>query len=89
MGELGASSRLMVVGLGGVAVGVAAVGAAVAAYGISVFKFSQEMYTLSQTAKSLGITFGQMKSMTDQEQGIWRFGPNRQSGQLSAGCKRQ
>ena len=71
MAELGATSRLMVVGLGGVALGVAAVGAAVAAYGISVFKFSQEMFTLSQTAKSLGLTFGQLKGITEQNE---RFG---------------
>ena len=71
MAALGASSRLMVVGLGGVALGVAAIGAAVVAYGISVFKFSQEMYTLSQTAKALGTTFGQLRNMTEQNE---RFG---------------
>ena len=71
MGELGVASRAMVLGLGSVAIGVAAVGAAVAAYGISVFKFSQEMYTLSQTAKALGTTFGQLRSMTEQNE---RFG---------------
>lgn len=71
MGELGAASRLMVVGLGSVVVGIAAIGAAVVAYGISVFKFSQEMYTLSQTAKSLGMTFGSLKNITEQNE---RFG---------------
>ena len=68
MGELGVASRLMVVGLGGVALGVAAVAASVAAYGISVFKFSQEMYTLSQTAKVLGMTFGSLKNITEQNE---------------------
>jgi hypothetical protein len=68
MGELGAASRLMVVGLGGVAIGIAAVGAAVVAYGVSVFKFSREMYTLSQTAKSLGMTFGSVKALTEQNE---------------------
>jgi hypothetical protein len=71
MVELGAASRLMVVGLGAVAIGIGAVGAAVAAYGVSVFKFSKEMYTLSQTAKSLGMTFGQLRNMTEQNE---RFG---------------
>jgi uncharacterized protein (TIGR02594 family) len=71
MGELGAASRLMVVGLGAVVVGIGAIGAAVAAYGISVFKFSREMYTLSQTAKSLGMTFGSLRTVTEQNE---RFG---------------
>ena len=71
MGELGVASRAMVLGLGGVALGIAAVGAAVVAYGISVFKFSQEMYTLSQTSKALGMSFGQLRNMTEQNE---RFG---------------
>jgi len=71
MGELGVASRAMVVGLGSVALGIGAVGAAVAAYGISVFKFSQEMFTLSQTAKSLGMTLGTLRNVTEQNE---RFG---------------
>jgi hypothetical protein len=71
MVELAPATRAAVLGLGGFVVGLAAVGAAVAAYGISVFKFGQEMYTLSQTARSLGITFGQLRSMTEQNE---RFG---------------
>ena len=71
MGELGVASRAMVVGLGSVALGIGAVGAAVAAYGISVFRFSQEMFTLSQTAKSLGMTLGTLRNVTEQNE---RFG---------------
>lgn len=71
MGEMGAASQTMVVALGGVVLGVAAIGAAVVAYGISVFKFSQEMYQLSQTAKTLGVTFGSLRSLTEQNE---RFG---------------
>jgi GH24 family phage-related lysozyme (muramidase) len=71
MGALGVASRAMVVSLGAVAIGVGVVGAAVAAYGISVFKFSQEMFTLSKTARALGMTFGQLRGMTEQNE---RFG---------------
>ena len=71
MVELGAASRLMVVGLGAVAVGIGAVGAAVVAYGVSVFKFSKEMYQLGQTAKALGMAFGTVKAITEQNE---RFG---------------
>ena len=73
MAELGSTARLMVVGLGSVALGVAAVGAAVAAYGISVFKFSREMYTLGQSAKSLGLTLGTLKDLTEQNVGGLAF----------------
>jgi hypothetical protein len=66
MAELAPSMRLAVVGFGGFVVGITAVGAALAAYGISVFKFGQEMYRLSQTARSLGMTFASLKTMTDQ-----------------------
>ena len=71
MGELGVASEAMLIGLGAVAIGVAAIGAAVVAYGVSVFKFSQEMYTLSQTARSLGMSFGQLRGITEQNE---RFG---------------
>ena len=71
MVELGAASRAMVVGLAGVAIGIGAIGAAVVAYGVSVFKFSKEMFTLSQTAKSLGLTLGTLKNITEQNE---RFG---------------
>ena len=71
MALLAPTARLAVIGLGAVAIGITAIGAAVAAYGISVFKFSQEMFTLSQTARSLGMTFGQLRNMTEQNE---RFG---------------
>ena len=71
MGELGVASEAMVIGLGAVTLGIAAIGAAVAAYSISVFRFSQEMYTLNQTARSLGMSFGQLRGITEQNE---RFG---------------
>lgn len=71
MAALAPATRLAVIGLGGIAIGITAIGAAVAAYGISVFKFSQEMFTLSQTARALGMTFGQLRNMTEQNE---RFG---------------
>ena len=68
MATLAPNARMAVIGLAGIVTGIAAVGAAVVAYGISVFKFSQEMYQLSQTAHGLGLTFAQLKNLTEQNE---------------------
>jgi transposase-like protein len=52
--------------LGGIALGVIAIGAAVVAYGVSAFRMAKEMDQLSRTAKSLGLSFGELKSAQDQ-----------------------
>ena len=60
-----AASRA-VVSLGGVALGVAAIGVAVVAYGISVFRFAKEMDQLGRTARTLGMSFAELKNAQDQ-----------------------
>ena len=51
--------------IGGLAVGVIGLGAAVVAYGVTVFKFAKEMDQLSRTAKTLGMSFAEVKNAVD------------------------
>jgi hypothetical protein len=63
---LGATSRLAVVGLGTVGVAVLGIGALFAAAMISAFKFSREIREMSNTAKTMGMSFADLKNATDQ-----------------------
>jgi len=59
-------SQAAVVGLGRLAIGVAAIGLVAVAYGISVFKFAKEMDQLGRTARTLGMSFAELKYAQDQ-----------------------
>ena len=60
------SARVAVPAIGGVALGVIAVGVAVAAYGVSVFRFAREMDQLGRTARTMGMSFAELKFAQDQ-----------------------
>ena len=54
------------VALGTVALGITGIALAAVAYGISVFRFAKEMDQLGKTARSLGMSFAELKSAQDQ-----------------------
>ena len=60
------AARISALALGGIAVGIVAVGAAVVAYGVSVFRFAKEMDQLNRTARTMGMTFAELKNAQDQ-----------------------
>ena len=60
------AARISTQALVGVGIGVAAVGAAVIAYGVSVFRMAKDMDQLGRTARSLGMSFGELKNAQDQ-----------------------
>jgi transposase-like protein len=59
-------ARISTQALVGIGIGIAAVGAAVVAYGISVFRMAKETDQLNRTAKTLGMSFGDLKNAQDQ-----------------------
>ena len=63
--ELAPASRVAVLSIGAIAVGVTAVTAAVVGFGITVFKFAREMSLINDTAKTLGMSFADLKNAID------------------------
>ncbi|MBT1509404.1 hypothetical protein KIP88_02720 [Bradyrhizobium sp. SRL28] len=59
-------ARISTQALIGVGIGVVAVGAAVAAYGISMFKLAKDMDQLNRTARTMGMSFAELKNAQDQ-----------------------
>ena len=59
-------ARISTQALIGVGISVVAVGAAVAAYGISVFKLAKDMDQLNRTARTMGMSFAELKNAQDQ-----------------------
>jgi murein DD-endopeptidase MepM/ murein hydrolase activator NlpD len=66
MESIAPTARVATLALGGIALGVVAVGVAVAAYGVSVFRFAKEMDQLARTARTLGMSFAELKWAQDQ-----------------------
>jgi hypothetical protein len=66
MSSVGPAASTAVLALGGIAVGVLAIGAAVIAYGVSAFRMAKEMDELNRVSKTLGMSFGELKSAQDQ-----------------------
>ena len=59
-------ARMSTQALIGVGIGVVAVGAAVAAYGVSVFRLAKDMDQLNRTARTMGMSFAELKNAQDQ-----------------------